>query len=71
MYTSKRSTMNNKTFLVFKKKNSLLFVNDYRYLCTVNSLMFAGINVCLFETKPSLQGLIFAVSLGLDSYLDT
>ncbi len=24
---------------------------------TVNSLMFAGINVCVFETKPSLQGL--------------
>ncbi len=29
---------------------------------TVNSLMFAGINVCIFETKPCLWGLIFAVS---------
>ncbi len=25
---------------------------------TVNSLMFAGINVCVFETKPFLRGLI-------------
>ena len=36
---------------------------------TVNSLMFAGINVCVFETKPCLRGLIFAVSSGLVSYL--
>ena len=31
--------------------------------------MFAGINhvnVCVFETKPCLRGLIFAVSSGLD-----
>ncbi len=38
---------------------------------TVNSLMFVGINVCVFETKPSLRGLIFAVSSGLVSYLGT
>ncbi len=36
---------------------------------TVNSLMFAGINVCMFETKPCLWGLIFVVSSGLVSYL--
>ena len=29
---------------------------------TVNSLMFAGINVCVFETKPCSRGLIFVVS---------
>ncbi len=35
-------------------------------LCdAVNSLMFAGINICIFETKPCLWGLIFAVSSGL------
>ncbi len=28
---------------------------------TVNSLMFAGIYVCVFETKAGSQGLIFAV----------
>ncbi len=28
---------------------------------TVNSLMFAGIVVCVFETKPCSQGLIFVV----------
>ena len=33
--------------------------------CTVNSLMFTGINVCVFETKPCLRGLLFAVSSGL------
>ncbi len=31
--------------------------------------MFAGINVCVFETKPCSWGLIFAVSSGLVSYL--
>ncbi len=29
---------------------------------TVNSLMFAGINVCVFVTKPRSRGLMFAVS---------
>ena len=29
---------------------------------TVKSLMFAGINVYVFETKPCLLGLIFMVS---------
>ena len=38
-------------------------------LITINSLMFAEINVCVFETKPWLQGLIFAVSSGLVNYL--
>ncbi len=32
---------------------------------TVNSLMFAGINVCVFVTKPCSRGLMFAVSSGL------
>ncbi len=32
---------------------------------TVNSLTLVGINVCIFETKPRSQGLIFAVSSGL------
>ncbi len=31
--------------------------------------MFAGINVCLFETKPCSRGLIFAVRSGLVNYL--
>ncbi len=39
--------------------------------CTVNSLMFAGINVCVFETKPCSWGLIFAANSGLVSYLGT
>ncbi len=38
-------------------------------LYTVYSLMYAGINVCVFETKPCSQGLIFAVSSGLANYL--
>ncbi len=38
---------------------------------TVNSLMFAGINVCVFEAKPCLWGLIFAVSSGLVSFFGT
>ncbi len=38
---------------------------------TVNSLMFVGINVCVFEAKPCLRGLIFAVSSRLVSYLGT
>ncbi len=35
-----------------------------------NSLMFVGINVCDFERKPCLRGLIFAVtcSSGLVNY---
>ncbi len=32
---------------------------------TVNSLMFIGINVCVFEAKLCLRGLIFAVSSSL------
>ncbi len=40
-------------------------------LTIVNSLMFAGINICIFETKPCSQGLIFAVSSGLLNYLGT
>ncbi len=32
--------------------------------------MFVGINVCVFETRPS-WGLIFAVSSGLANYLGT
>ena len=39
--------------------------------CIVNSLMFAGINICVFETKLCLQGLIFADSSGLVSHLGT
>ncbi len=33
--------------------------------------MFAVINVCVFETKPCSRGFIFAVSLGLVSFLGT
>ncbi len=33
--------------------------------------MFAGINVCIFETKTCSQGLIFAVSSGVINYLGT
>ncbi len=35
----------------------------------INSLMFVGINVCIFETKLCLRRLIFAVSSGLVNYL--
>ena len=38
-------------------------------LYTVNSFMFMGINICVFETKPCSRGLIFAVSPGLVHYL--
>ena len=31
--------------------------------------MFTGINVCVFETKPCSQELIFAVSSALVNYL--
>ncbi len=54
---------------VYRSDGMSYYMPVCRY--TVNSLMFAGINVCVFETKPCLRGLIFAVSLGLDSYLDT
>ncbi len=42
-----------------------------REYITVNSLMlnFVDINACVFEPKPCLQGLIFAVSSGLVNYL--
>ncbi len=42
------------------------------YMTIVTSLMFAGINVCVFETKPCLRRLItitFVVSSGLVNYL--
>ena len=32
---------------------------------TINSLMSVLINVCIFETKPCLLGLIFVVSSGV------
>ena len=39
---------------------------------SVNLLMVVtGINACVFETKPCLRGLIFAVSSGLVDYLGT
>ncbi len=39
---------------------------------TVNSLMFVGIYVCIFETKPCSRGLILAVlSSGAVNYLTT
>ncbi len=41
------------------------------YVFTINSFMFAGINVCVFEAKLYLWGLIFAVNSGLVSYLGT
>ncbi len=37
---------------------------------TVNSLMFAGINVCVSETKPCSRRLMFALSSGLINFLD-
>ncbi len=46
--------------LVFHLSKSLSVKSN-----TVNSLIFAGINVCVFESKPCSQGLIFAVSSGL------
>ena len=36
---------------------------------TVNSLMFAGINICVFEQKRVRGGLIFAVRSGHVNYL--
>ena len=36
---------------------------------TVNSLMFTGINVCIFETKSCLLVLVFAVISGVVVYL--
>ena len=47
------------------------FPYEHTKVSTVNSLMFAGINVSVFETKPCLRGLIFAVSSGLVNYLGT
>ncbi len=38
---------------------------------TVNSLIFAVINVCVFETTPSSWRLIFVVNRGLVNYLGT
>ncbi len=38
---------------------------------TVKSLMFAGIKLCVLETRPCSQGLMFEVSSGLVSYLGT
>ncbi len=40
-------------------------------LGAVNSLKFAVIIVCVFETKPCSRGLIFVVSSGLVNYLGT
>ncbi len=49
--------------------------NDLRFIVhnTVNLLMFAGINVFVFETKPCPRGLIhvFTIRSGLVSYLGT
>ncbi len=38
---------------------------------TENSLMFAGINVYVFETKLCSRGLIFVVISGLVNFLGT
>ncbi len=42
-------------------------------ITTVNSLIFAGItgNVCVFDAKTCLRGLIFVVSSGLVNYQGT
>ncbi len=56
----------NLTESIYSEKYRLLL-----FLATVNSLMFAGINVCVFVTKPCSWGLMFAVSSGLVSYLGT
>ncbi len=44
-----------------------------RKYTTVNLpvLMFVGINVDVFETKPCSRGLIFTISSGLVDYLGT
>ncbi len=52
-----------------KIENFEMTIHSHTY--TVNSLMFVGINVCIFETKPCSQGLIFAVIPGLVNYLAT
>ncbi len=39
-------------------------------LATVNSLIFVGIFVCVFETKPCSQRLIFAFSTGLVNHVN-
>ncbi len=47
----------------------VLELGNYSLLYTVNSLMFAGIN--LYILKTMFAGLIFAVSSGLFTYLGT
>ncbi len=64
------------TILVHVCTSTLLYDTERLLLLvhwsnTVNSLMFAGINVCVFKTKPCSRGLIFVVSSGLVSYLGT
>ena len=48
----------------FKSHIDVVYTNLASVSDTVNSLMFAGINVCVFEAKPCSWGLIFAVSSG-------
>ncbi len=51
--------------------NSQVTINWGFYSTPVNSLMFVGINVRIFETKPCSWGLKFAVSWDRVSYLGT
>ncbi len=61
------------------KTNTWPCVGSYKKIqtsfeqCTVSSLMFVGINVCILEikVKPGSRGLISAVSSGLVNYLGT
>ncbi len=62
-----RWDLNPQLYACLRVQNSVHSVN------TIHSLMFAGTNVCDFETKPCLRGLIFAItgSSGLAYYLGT
>ena len=52
--------------------HSITLVNTWYQAHAVNSLMFImfmGINVCVFETKPCSRGLVFVGVSGLVNYL--
>ena len=59
------------TQMTFHGVDLFLTVKFYKWHKTVNLLMFMGINICIFETKPCSQGLILAVSSGLVHFLGT
>ncbi len=68
IYWDKNSGIN------LKKQTQILcmfYSKSLKLFTTINSLIFMGINVCVFETKPCSRGVIFVVSSGLDNYLAT